>query len=114
MTIDEMKELTDISVIIANKEGIITYINEKFVEVFGFNRDEAIGENIVIIIPEELHDAHNMGFSRFVSTGKGSLLNEPLSLKARNKAGDEFDAEHFIIAEKRNDGWEIGSTVKPL
>ena len=35
-TIDEMKEVTDIPVVVADQDGIITYVNEKFNEGFPY------------------------------------------------------------------------------
>jgi len=37
-----------------------------------------------------------------------------LTLKAINKDGEEFDAEHFIIAQKVDDEWVFGATIKPV
>lgn len=113
-TIDELKTITDIPVVIVNEEGLITYVNEKFTSVFGWNDNESLGNSLTIMIPKELHDSHNMGFSRFVLTGEPKLLNQPLKLKAVNKRGEEFDAEHYIMAEKINGHWVIGASVCPL
>ena len=114
LTIDELKSMRDVPVIIANEEGFITYVNEKFTSVFGWVGKESIGSPLTFIIPPSLRDAHHMGFSRFISTGKPTLLNQTLKLKAINKKGEEFDAEHFIIAEKKDGHWVIGATVKPM
>ncbi|MCA9407515.1 MAG: PAS domain S-box protein [Candidatus Omnitrophica bacterium] len=114
MTIAQMRENQDVPVVIIDKNGDITYINNKFIEVFGFTHSDAIGQPVLIIIPNELHDAHNMGLSRFIYTEKPTLLHKPLNLKAKKKNGDEFDAEHFIVAEKKGNDWEIGATIKPL
>ena len=104
----------DIPVVISNSQGFITFINNPFEDIFGWQKDEIIGEPLTRIIPKELHDAHNMGFSRFILTGNASIMNQPMKLKAINKANKVFEAEHFIIAEKQDDGnWLIGSTIEP-
>lgn len=113
-TINDLMKREDIPVVIANSQGFITFINDPFEDVFGWQKDEIIGDILTRIIPEELHDAHNMGFSRFLLTGNATILNQPLKLKAINKAGEVFEAEHFIIAEKQSDGnWLIGSSIDP-
>lgn len=114
LTIDQLKSTRDVPVIIANEEGLITYVNEKFTSVFGWASKESMGSPLTLIIPPNLRDAHHMGFSRFMSTGQPTLLNQTLKLKAVNKKGEEFDAEHFIIAEKKDGHWVIGATVKPM
>ena len=36
LTIDQLKLMRDVPVIISNEEGFITYVNEKFISVFGW------------------------------------------------------------------------------
>ena len=114
VTINQLKSMSDVPVIISNEEGFITYVNEKFTSVFGWTNKESIGSSLTLIIPPNLRDAHHMGFSRFIATGHPTILNQIIKLKSINKKGEEFDAEHFIIAEKKDDHWVIGATVKPL
>jgi len=113
-TIDEMKRVTDLPVVIADHEGFITYVNEPFQLVFGWNSDEILGKTLTTIIPRGLHDAHNLGFSRFLLTGTPTLLGQHLTLKAITKDGTEFEAEHYIIAEHQEDQWGFGAVIRPL
>lgn len=114
MTIEEMKKIEDKTVVVTDDQGIFTYVNSKFEQDFGWTVEEAVGQSMVMIIPENLRDAHNMGFSRFLSTETPTLLEQNLKLKAVNKSDDEFDAEHFIIAEKIDGKWNFAATIKPL
>lgn len=113
-TLNDMKRETGVPVIIADQQGYITYTNDRFEEIFGWTRDEALGQPLTIIIPRNLRDSHHMGFSRFLTTGTPTLLNKALNLKAVTKAGVEMDCEHFIIAEKEQNRWVFGATLKPL
>ena len=113
-TIDQMKQEAGVPVVTGNHEGIITYVNEDFERVFGWKSQEIIGKPLTSIIPRNLHDAHHLGFSRFLMTGKPTLLNQPLKLKAVTKEGREFDAEHVILAEKHQGQWIFAATIRPL
>ena len=113
-TIAEMKRETDLPVVIADHEGFITYVNEAFQLVFGWNSEEILGKTLTTIIPRSLHDAHNLGFSRFLLTGTPTLLDQPLNLKAVTKDGKEFEAEHYIIADHQGDQWGFGAMILPL
>ena len=112
--INKIRNETKIPSVIANEQGIITDINKVFETVFGWEKSEAIGKPLTIIIPKNLQDAHHLGFSRFITSGKPTLLNKPLSLRTITKNGEEFDAEHYIVAEKENDKWIFGATIRPL
>ena len=112
--IEEIRRETRIPTVIADHQGLITFVNERFTEVFVWKLGEILGRPLTVIIPKNLHDAHHLGFSRFLATGKATLLNQPLKLRAVGKDGREFDAEHVIVAEKQEGRWLFGATVQPL
>jgi len=114
LTIDALKAETAVPVIIVDHEGTIVHINQMFEKTWGWQKDQLVGESLTIIIPENLKDAHHMGFSRFSLTGKPTILHQALELLIRQADGKEAAAEHFIIAEKINGNWVFGATIKPL
>lgn len=114
MTITELQHKADVPVVIADQDGIVTYINASFETVFGYRPDEIVGEPLTVIIPKNLRDSHHMGFSRFLATGKPTLLDKPIQLKAVLKDGRIVDAEHTIIAEQVNGRWMFGATICPV
>tara|TARA_B100001248_G_scaffold132039_2_gene99220 strand:- start:26547 stop:26909 length:363 start_codon:yes stop_codon:yes gene_type:complete len=114
-TIDEIRKYQDHPVVMVSEDGVISYANEAFGSVFEWNCDEVIGETLDVVIPEEFRTAHNAGFSRFLATGKPhNVLNKALVLKARKRSGEVFNAEHFILAEKKSDKWIIAAVMRPL
>ncbi len=113
-TIEELKRESDVPIVVADHHGLITHVNEPFERVFGWPANEIIGRSLATIIPARLHDAHQLGFSRFLTTGRPTLLNQPLKLGAVAKDGREFDAEHTIIAEQQQGRWMFGARIRPL
>jgi PAS domain S-box-containing protein len=103
-----------IPVIIVDHDGIIIHINQMFEKTWGWKKDVLIGKTLTTIIPVNLVDAHHMGFSRFLLTGKPTILNQALELKILKMDGKEVGAEHFIIAEKISGKWVFGASIKPL
>lgn len=103
---------TTASAIRADASGCVTWVNDVFEAMFGWRRDEIVGRPITALMPRAFHDAHNLGFSRFLATGRPTILNRPLTLRAVRKDGEEFDAEHLIVAERRDGRWEFGAIVR--
>ena len=114
MILDELRKEQILPVVVADHEGLITYVNKPFEEIFGYQSEEVIGKPLTIIIPETLRDAHHLGFSRFLTTETPTLIGKPLSLKAVTKRGKEFDAEHIIMAEKVGGRWVFGASIRPI
>ena len=113
-TIEQLKQEEHVPVVMADQNGFITYVNLKFEEIFKWSSNEIIGEPLTTIIPPNLHDAHNLGFSRFIATEKSVILNQKLNLNGIDKNGLIFSAEHLIRGEKINGKWVFSATIRPL
>ncbi len=113
-TLEDVRRETRVPVVIADHRGLISHVNEPFERVFGWKAKDILGQSLATIIPRHLHDAHHLGFSRFLTTSKATLLDQPLRLRAVTKDGREFDAEHIIIAEQCQGQWMFGASIRPL
>ena len=90
-------------------------INHRFHEVYGWSDDELIGESLGLILPPSFRDSHHAGFARFQLTEVSKVLNHPLKLATYCSDGRAIDSEHFIVAEKKEDGsWSFAATLRPL
>jgi PAS domain S-box-containing protein len=110
-SVAEFKARRDVPVIVANKFGLVTYVNHKFQEYYGWSEIDLLGKPLTTIIPQALHDAHNLGFSRFLITKTPTLLGKTLSLKIVTKDGKELNAEHCIVADENAGAWEFAATI---
>jgi len=113
-TIEELKRDSDQPVIIADNQGIVVDINTHFETIFGWQKDEILGQPLTVVLPVYFRSAHHLGFSRFSATEISTILNHPLKLKALTKDNREILSEHFIIAEKQNGSWFFGAILRPL
>lgn len=113
-SIESLRGEQAIPTIFADALGLVTHVNGAFEKVFGWTAAEIRGRPLSLIIPARLRDAHQLGFSRFLTTSKPTLLDKPLRLKALTRDGREFDAEHCITAEKTDAGWTFAASIRPL
>lgn len=112
--IDQLMSESEVPVVISDQRGIITHVNESFGKIFHWKTEDLIGKALTVLIPPNLRDAHQMGFSRFYVTGTGTLLNQALDLKILTGDGKEILAEHTISAEKIDGEWVLGARIRPL
>ncbi|MCB9365870.1 MAG: PAS domain S-box protein [Calditrichaeota bacterium] len=85
------------AVVAMDHRGLVTEWNPKAEEIFGYSKQEAIGNALhALIIPERLRDSHLRGMKTFLETGHGPALNQLLKLSARRKDGSEFPVELAI------------------
>jgi PAS domain S-box-containing protein len=113
-TIEQLRQVNDAAVVVVNQEGAITFVNGPFEDLFQWRSDQIVGKPLTTIIPVNLRDAHQLGFSRFLTTEKPSVLQTPLLLKAVSRDGRVFEAEHYIVAERIDGSWNFAATIKPV
>lgn len=103
-----------IPAIAADQEGIIFFVNDCFEEEYGWVEDDLLGNAITTILPPYMRDAHNLGFSRFLTTEQSRIMGKEISLPVCCKDGTIHDAMHFITGEKINEKWQFAALIKPV
>ena len=88
---------------------------QRFALVYGWRDGELIGESISAILPPSFREFHHAGFARFQLTESSKVVGHPLTLATICRDGTEVQSEHYIVAEKHNDGtWSFAATLRPL
>jgi PAS domain S-box-containing protein len=78
-------------------QGLIQEWNPAAQRIFGYARDEAVGQSAdELIIPKSLQTVYQQGLTDYLITGVGSLLGRPIELILHRKDGSEFPAELAI------------------
>lgn len=96
-------------ILYSDREGVIRLWNHGCERIFGFTAEEAVGQSLEIIIPENLRERHNRGHAETMRTGhtkygSGDLLSVP----ALRKDGSRISVEFSIIPFKDDTGAMIG------
>lgn len=112
MTVKELKERDDVPIISADSRGVVTFINKKFENAYGWSPKDLIGHPLTLIIPKNFRDAHTLGFSRFMMTGQSTIINKALPLNILTKGGKVLECLHTIVAEKNDGEWCFGASIE--
>jgi PAS domain S-box-containing protein len=83
------------AIIATDREGLITFWNPGAERIFGFNKADAIGSSLDLIIPERLRAAHWTGYREVMRTGvsrygEGDLLSVPSLTRDGARISVEF------------------------
>jgi PAS domain S-box-containing protein len=85
------------AIVIMDSYGLITDWNRQAEKMFGWSRNEAIGQRLEdVIIPSRFRNAHRQGLQHFLHTGIGPLLNQLIEHVAMRRDGAEFPVELSI------------------
>lgn len=85
------------AIITMDHKGLVLEFNPAAEQIFGYSRDEVIGQEMCrFIIPEELRDRHREGLARYIETGEGPVVGRRIEVPAQGKDGRQFPAELAI------------------
>lgn len=98
--------------IYADRSGKIVRWNSAATTLFGFSRDEALGQNLDLIIPEHLRAAHWRGFDAAMASGAMKLQGRPTLTRALHKSGRKLYVEMtFAIVKDEATSEALGSVA---
>ncbi|WP_341328893.1 PAS domain S-box protein [Methylotuvimicrobium sp. KM2] len=103
------------AIIIMDSYGIITDWNQRAELVFGWSREEAIGQNVAgLIVPKRFRKSLNDELQTFLQTGKSSVLNKLTEQVALRKDGVEFPIELSVAPLKIGHAYEFSGFVHDI
>ena len=91
------------SIISADKEGKIIYWNKAAVKMFGYSSNEAIGQPVTLIMPQQYSEKHKTAFDSFLKTKAAHIIGKGnIELSGLKKGGIEFPIELSLETWKSN------------
>lgn len=89
-TMSAIIELAVDGVVIIDSRGIIQGFNRAAEKMFGFSSDEALGQNVSILMPEPHRTKHNSYIERFLTTRIPHIVGIGREVEAQRRNGDLF------------------------
>jgi PAS domain S-box-containing protein len=81
------------AMIFADLDGIIQVWNRAATAMFGHTSDSAIGQDLNLVIPEDLRDAHWRGYQQALEAGRTKYRGRALPTRAMKATGEMFYIE---------------------
>jgi PAS domain S-box-containing protein len=99
------------ALIYSDRAGTILRWNRAASALFGFAAEEALGQNLDLIIPEHLRPAHWKGFEAAMSSGTMKLAGRPTLTRALHKSGSKLYIEMTFALVRDAGGTLQGSAA---
>lgn len=98
-----------------NETSLIAEWSNPAIALFGWQREEVIGKPIFdLIIPERYKEAHLAGFLKYLSTGKGPVINKTIEAPALTKDGTEIKIQIRIFPVGSLESKRVGAFITKL
>lgn len=93
------------AILTIDENSTILFINHATEKTFGYSRNEMLGQQLTILMPDYLRHVHKAAMKRYVETGKRHIDWEVVALPGLHKSGKEVPLElsfgEFIEDGKR-------------
>lgn len=99
-------------VITINQKGIILTFNKTAESIFGYKSEEAIGQNVSILMPEPESSAHDSYLHNHLTTDVPHIIGIGRDVTALRKNGETFPMRLSVVeypAKIEGERWFIGS-----
>lgn len=92
------------AMLVVNERGTIEFVNESALALFGYTRNELLGERVSKLIPQrywQVHDAHR---AEYIANPEKRKMGEHLATPAVRKDGTEFSVAAALSAIESPNG----------
>lgn len=91
-------------IIVTDDKGFITRVNPSAEQLFGYEKNELIGQKIEILIPKRLTNKHNTQREKYENNPHARKMGAEMELFALKKNGTEFPVEISLSPYSSNEG----------
>src|SRR5260370_12298150 len=104
-------ETSPTGIVISDGAGRIEDVNAEALRLFGYEREELVGQMIEILVPRRLQHAHEGHRSRYAQDPRTRPMRTGMELSARRRDGTELPVEIGLGPLATKEGILISSTI---
>jgi len=91
------------AIVLIDAQGRIEEFNPAAERLFGYSRDELLGRNVSVLMPEPYRGEHDGYVRSYLETGEKKIIGTGRRVTGRRKDGSTFPL-HLTVGEARFDG----------
>lgn len=102
------------AMVIVDKTGAIVLVNSQTETLFGYPREELLGQPVEVLVPQRFRSMHPGHRSHYFAKPRPRAMGTDLELYGLKKNGDEFPAEISLSPLKTAGGLLVSSSIRDI
>src|SRR6266700_2863411 len=102
------------AMVCVDADGRIALVNAQTERLFGYGRDELIGQPVEVLVPDEVRDAHPAHRAAYVADPRPRRMGAEMQLAGRRRDGTTFPAEVSLSALGNDEGLLVTAVVRDV
>jgi len=111
---ESLLEFAPDAMVIVDSHGKINLLNSQAERLFGYERNELLGQSVDILIPERFHEKHTRYVTSFFTSPISKTIRAGFDLFARGKDGVEFPVDISLSPLETLDGTLTISVIRDM
>jgi PAS domain S-box-containing protein len=102
------------AMVIVDASGTILFANHQVEPLFGYQREDLVGQNVDVLLPERFRPRHASHRERFAVDGRPRPMGQGFDLFARRRDGTEFPVEISLSPIRDSNGTLVAAAVRDV
>ena len=108
----ELLEAAPDAIMQVDAEGRIILLNRVTEDMFGYTRDELLGQPVEVLIPQELHARHAGHRAQYQRSPMTRSMGSGLTLEGVRKDGSRFPVEISLSPSATEEGFRVTAIIR--